>query len=98
MEYYDNSNNFKGATVTKLQTGTKDYTRYAVTTTPTTDTAYAVVYGIVRSSAGTTYFDNLKLVPRSTTTYDYKIDQEATPIPTIRQIALQALPTTLAIH
>ncbi|MBE0448732.1 MAG: RHS repeat protein, partial [Actinobacteria bacterium] len=71
VEYYDNSNNFKGATVTKLQTGTKDYTRYAVTTTPTTDTAYAVVYGIVRSSAGTTYFDNLKLVPRSTTNYDY---------------------------
>jgi len=71
VQYYNSSNTYLGLQATTLQTGTKDYTRYALSVTPPTGTAYAVVYSAVYSSTGTAYFDNLKLVPRATTTYTY---------------------------
>jgi len=71
VQYYDANNNYLGFEATELQAGTKDYTRYAVSVTPPTEAASAIVYGAVFSSTGTAYFDNLKLVPRSTTKYEY---------------------------
>jgi len=71
VQYYDQSYNYLGFNAAKLQTGTQDYTRYAIATTAPTGAAYAIVFGNVISSTGTAYFDNIKLVMRSTTTYTY---------------------------
>jgi len=71
VQYYDQNNTYLGFNATALQTGDRDYTRYAVAVTPPSNTAYVLVYGNVISSVGTAYFDNLKLVPRSTARYLY---------------------------
>lgn len=71
VQYYDQSYNYLGFNAAKLQTGTQDYTRYAIATTAPTGAAYAIVFGNVISSTGTAYFDNFKLVMRSTTSYTY---------------------------
>ncbi|MBE0446730.1 MAG: hypothetical protein IBX64_01220, partial [Actinobacteria bacterium] len=71
VQYYDVNNNYLGFQATEYQTGTKDYTRYAIAATPPAGTNRAIVFGAVFSSTGIAYFDNLKLVPRSTTRYEY---------------------------
>jgi len=71
VQYYDQNYNYLSLSATKYQTGTQDYTRYAVATTPPAGAAYAKVFGAVFSSTGTAYFDNIKVVFRSTTWYQY---------------------------
>lgn len=71
IKYFDSNNNSLSTNATALQTGTQDYTRYAIAVTPPAGTSYAIVYGQVITSTGTAYFDNIKLVQRATSKYTY---------------------------
>jgi YD repeat-containing protein len=71
INYYDSGGNIIDYATTPLVKGTKDFARYAVSTTPPTNAVKAKVYGVVWSSTGTAYFDDIKLVPLKTTLYGY---------------------------
>ncbi|XZF77790.1 hypothetical protein ACSBO6_09665 [Bacillus sp. AL-1R] len=71
INYYDSTGAYIGYGGAKLQKGTQDFTRYAFSSTPPANTAFAKVYGTVWASTGTAYFDNIKLTTGSTTLYGY---------------------------
>lgn len=71
IDYYDSTGAYLDYAATSIQTGTQDFTRFAVSTTPPANAVKARVMGVVGASTGTAYFDNIKLTPRTTTLYSY---------------------------
>lgn len=71
IQYYSATNAFLGFVATTPITATTDWTRYAAGTTAPANTAWAYVIVALDTSIGTAMFDNVKVVPASTTAYTY---------------------------
>ncbi|MBT2757912.1 RHS repeat protein [Mesobacillus foraminis] len=71
IDYYDSMGQLLDYATTKLVTGTQDFTRHAISTTPPTNAVKARVSSVVWSATGIVYFDDIKLTPLETTLYEY---------------------------
>lgn len=71
VQFYDALNTVLGVDATKDVRGSSDWTRYAIATTAPTGAVSADVIVVLDTATGTLQADNVKLIPRTTTRYDY---------------------------
>jgi RHS repeat-associated protein len=71
VQYYDSAGTRLAVHASGAVAGSSDWRRYAVLTTAPTGAVTAVVFVLLSNATGTVHADNVKLVPRATTTYGY---------------------------
>jgi RHS repeat-associated protein len=71
VQFYDALNTVLGVDATKDVRGSNDWTRYAIATIAPTGAVSADVIVVLDTATGTLQADNVKLIPRTTTKYEY---------------------------
>jgi RHS repeat-associated protein len=71
VSFYDAAGASLGGVRTTAVAGSSDWIRYASATTAPTGAVSARIFALINNGTGTARFDNLKLVPRTTSRYSY---------------------------